>query len=145
MVTPNRSNFPLWIFPCGFCYLFVRQHRSHRSCFSDAFLCTTSPRRQSLLNLILWPRRPSLNPLQGRIILKYELLCWNVFAGCICPFHTSDGVTEVTDHFDSNWTPDCCAGVTAGKRGKQVALSPDNCGSQQRSCCYLHFLIICLR
>lgn len=44
------------------------------------------------------------------------------FAGCICPFHTSVGMTEVTDHFDSNWTVDCCGGVTSGKRGKHTAL-----------------------
>lgn len=47
-----------------------------------------------------------------------KLLCWNThFAGCICPFHTSEGVTEVTDHYDSNWMFDCCGCAASGKRG----------------------------
>lgn len=31
-------------------------------------------------------------------------------------FHTSEGVIEVTDQLDSNWTFDLCGWITSGKR-----------------------------
>lgn len=54
----------------------------------------------------------SIKPLKGRLIHKYK----TYFVGCIWTFHTSEGVAEVTDNFDSNWMFDCCGEVTSGKQ-----------------------------
>lgn len=69
------------------------------------------------------------------LLLKCNMFCGHIFCGMRfsffspsppLPFHTSAGVTEVTDHSDSNWMFDCCGGATSGRRGgrgKQTAFS----------------------
>lgn len=59
------------------------------------------------------------------------------FAGCVCPFPTSEGGAEVRNHSDSNWKFDCCARSAWGKHHSHILLNSRQ--AQTSVICKIHF------